>query len=80
MISRCLRASEAGAGLAKENPVPGVPDGGHQALLLFGDSKVPSALTRNLLEALDARYPQASKVGLLVAPACSLRVASKKDR
>jgi len=60
--------SQAGAGLAKENPVPGVPDGPHNSILLFADSKVPGILTRNLLEALDARYPKASKVGVLVKP------------
>eukprot|EP00913_Durusdinium_trenchii_P013856 g13008.t1 len=63
--------SQAGAGLAKENPVPGVPDGSYGSILLFADSKVPSILTRNLLEALDARYPQASKAGVLVKPVAS---------
>ncbi|CAE8620922.1 unnamed protein product [Polarella glacialis] len=61
--------SQAGAGLAKENPVPGVPDGKHASLLLFADPKVPGALTRNLLEALDARYPTATKAGLVVLAA-----------
>mmetsp|Transcript_65800 Transcript_65800/g.146130 ORF Transcript_65800/g.146130 Transcript_65800/m.146130 type:complete len:616 (+) Transcript_65800:40-1887(+) len=61
--------SQAGAGLAKENPIPGVPDGPHASVLLFADSKVPGSLTRNLLEALDARYPAASKAGVLVRPA-----------
>uniref|UniRef100_A0A7S0B8X2 PDZ domain-containing protein n=1 Tax=Pyrodinium bahamense TaxID=73915 RepID=A0A7S0B8X2_9DINO len=60
--------SQAGAGLARENPVPGVPDGGHGSLLLFADPKVPGTLTRNLLEALDARYPNAAKAGLVVLP------------
>lgn len=63
--------SQAGAGLAKENPVPGVPDGPHASIWLFADSKVPGILTRNLLEALDARYPRASKVGVLVKPVAS---------
>lgn len=60
--------SQAGAGLARENPVPGVPDGNHGTILLFADSKVPGALTKNLLEALDSRYPRATKAGVVVLP------------
>jgi len=71
--------SQAGAGLAKENPIPGVPDGAHGSVLLFADSKVPGSLTRNLLEALDARYPNASKTGLLVRPAAKAEQDSAAD-
>mmetsp|Transcript_143667 Transcript_143667/g.358105 ORF Transcript_143667/g.358105 Transcript_143667/m.358105 type:complete len:645 (+) Transcript_143667:57-1991(+) len=60
--------SQAGAGLARENPIPGVPDGQHGSFLLFADPKVSGALTKNLLEALDSRYPQASKTGVVVLP------------
>jgi len=60
--------SLAGKGLAKENPVPGVPDGSHGSVLLFVDPKLPALLTRNLTESLDARYPKATKAGLVVMP------------
>lgn len=64
--------SEAGAGLAKENPVPGVPDGKHGSFVLFADPKVPGSLTKNLLEALDSRYPSATKAGMMVLPVKSI--------
>jgi len=60
--------SQAGKGLAKENPVPGVPDGSHGSMLLFADPKLPALLTRNLTESLDARYSKATKAGLVVMP------------
>mmetsp|Transcript_56144 Transcript_56144/g.99984 ORF Transcript_56144/g.99984 Transcript_56144/m.99984 type:complete len:637 (+) Transcript_56144:67-1977(+) len=71
--------SQAGAGLAKENPVPGIPDGKHGSLMLFADAKVPGSLTRNLLEALDARYPTAPKIGLVVRPAQKAAEASSSS-
>mmetsp|Transcript_125183 Transcript_125183/g.279284 ORF Transcript_125183/g.279284 Transcript_125183/m.279284 type:complete len:674 (-) Transcript_125183:95-2116(-) len=64
--------SQAGGGLAKSASasVPGVPDGcPHASFLLFADPAVPGTLTRNLLEALDSRYPDATKAGLVVLPA-----------
>eukprot|EP00401_Gymnodinium_catenatum_P062242 CAMPEP_0117491234 /NCGR_PEP_ID=MMETSP0784-20121206/17960_1 /TAXON_ID=39447 /ORGANISM="" /LENGTH=665 /DNA_ID=CAMNT_0005286015 /DNA_START=1 /DNA_END=1998 /DNA_ORIENTATION=- len=63
--------SQAGGGLAKSASasVPGVPDGDHKSFLLFADPGVPAVLTRNLLEALDGRYPNATKSGLVVMPA-----------
>jgi len=62
--------SQAGSGLAKSASasVPGVPDGAHRGFLLFSDPQVPVALTRNLLEALDGRYPEATKSGVVVQP------------
>mmetsp|Transcript_51075 Transcript_51075/g.94476 ORF Transcript_51075/g.94476 Transcript_51075/m.94476 type:complete len:646 (-) Transcript_51075:35-1972(-) len=62
--------SQAGGGLAKSASasVPGVPDGLHRGFLLFSDPQVPVALTRNLLEALDGRYTQATKSGVVVQP------------
>ncbi|CAK0853216.1 unnamed protein product [Prorocentrum cordatum] len=59
---------QLGKGTAAQSPIPGVPDGAHGSLLLFADPQVPAALTRNLLEALDARYPNATKCGVVVAP------------
>lgn len=63
--------SLAGGGLAKSASadVPGVPVGDHASFLLFADPLVPAALTRNLLDALDGRYPGSLKTGLVVVPA-----------
>eukprot|EP00930_Biecheleria_cincta_P033072 TRINITY_DN22909_c0_g1_i1.p1 TRINITY_DN22909_c0_g1~~TRINITY_DN22909_c0_g1_i1.p1 ORF type:complete len:666 (-),score=102.58 TRINITY_DN22909_c0_g1_i1:217-2214(-) len=63
--------SLAGGGLAKSASadVPGVPAGDHASFLLFSDPLVPAALTRNLLDALDGRYPNSLKAGLVVMPA-----------
>lgn len=59
--------SQAGSGMAKENPIPGVPDGSHGSILFFVDPKVPPSLSMNLVQALDARYPMATKAGVVVA-------------
>lgn len=71
--------SQAGKGLAKENPVPGVPDGSHGSVLLFADPTLPALLTRNLTESLDARYPKATKAGLVVMPVKPPKDAAAKD-
>jgi len=71
--------SQAGKGLAKENPVPGVPDGSHGSMLLFADPTLPALLTRNLTESLDARYPKATKAGLVVMPVKPPKDSAKKN-
>lgn len=73
--------SLAGGGLAKSASadVPGVPVGDHASFLLFADPLVPAALTRNLLDALDGRYPSSLKAGLVVIPAKSTASSADDD-